>query len=65
MSTKPEPLPQPGDLVRLKSGGPLMTFVRLTEAKSGESPEAFCVWFPGDMAQTGTFPVSTLENSRH
>lgn len=55
--------PKPGDLVKLRSGGPLMTFVRLTDTQPAE---AYCVWFAGDMAQAGTFPLHALEStSRH
>ena len=56
----PSPTPQPGDLVRLLSGGPLMTFVRLTD-----NGEAYCVWFSTDgVAQAGTFPLSILTTGR-
>lgn len=58
-TTKP---PQPGDLVRLMSGGPLMTFVRLTDDKP---PEAYCVWFATDgTAQAGNFALHTLITGR-
>ena len=60
-STTTEP-PKPGDLVRLRSGGPLMTFVRLTDSKP---PEAYCVWFASDVAQAGTFPLNVLEHGTH
>lgn len=68
MSSEKNDVPQPGDLVRLNSGGPLMTFVRLQArpgAKPGEAEEAYCVWFSSDrMAQAGTFPLSGLTTSR-
>lgn len=63
-----EKLPQPGDLVRLRSGGPLMTFVRPQRpehAKPGEPEEAYCVWFSNDgVAQAGTFPLTALTTDR-
>lgn len=67
MSSLEKP-PQPGDLVRLRSGGPLMTFVRLQRsehAKPGDPEEAYCVWFSTDgVAQAGTFPLTTLTTGR-
>ena len=43
-----------GDVVQLKSGGPLMT-VRAIEENS-----VFCVWFDGKDTKSGRFPGATL-----
>lgn len=56
---------QTGDLVQLKSGGPLMTVTAITPAEAGHSEGeiAHCAWFvPGNHADTqrGTFPAVTL-----
>jgi uncharacterized protein YodC (DUF2158 family) len=68
MPTEDKNVPQPGDLVRLNSGGPLMTFVRVQVrdgAKPDEREEAYCVWVSADgVAQAGTFPLAALTSSR-
>lgn len=46
----------PGDIVRLKSGGPKMTVTRLVD--SGKV--AHTSWFAGSKHETGAFPVETL-----
>lgn len=48
------PKPEPGDVVKLKSGGPKMTVQSATKAK------ATCVWFDGHRNNTGDFPISCL-----
>ena len=47
---------QPGTIVQLKSGGPMMT------VKVQESPDAevWCLWFAGKKLETGSFRVQTL-----
>lgn len=47
-----------GDLVRLKSGGPVMTvqFIR-----DGYELVAECTWFVGDNTKTGSFSGDSLE----
>ena len=44
-----------GDVVQLKSGGPLMTVVAID--KSG----VVCTWFDKNNHKTTTFPETTLE----
>jgi uncharacterized protein YodC (DUF2158 family) len=47
-----------GDLVQLKSGGPIMT-VRNTDL---DGPEyVLCQWFNGKKLEEGTFPVISLQ----
>ena len=53
---KPTPI-APGDVVRLKSGGPAMTVIGLTE----ETPErARCVWLTDAGPGEGTLPLFVL-----
>lgn len=49
-----------GDLVRLKSGGPLMTVVYVDN--DGET-QIGCVWFRNGEECRGSYPPETLENS--
>jgi uncharacterized protein YodC (DUF2158 family) len=46
---------KPGDAVRLKSGGPLMT------VKSLQGNDVICVWFEGEMKKESEFLAATLE----
>lgn len=49
-----------GDVVQLKSGGPLMTVAKLRSA----GDEALCYYFhnaPGSMLQFDSFPIETLK----
>jgi uncharacterized protein YodC (DUF2158 family) len=46
---------KPGDVVQLKSGGPLMTVTAIDH--SG----VVCTWFDKNNHKTATFPASTLE----
>lgn len=45
-----------GDVVRLKSGGPLMTI-----QECEEEGRYFCVWFSGDEPKYGTFSGEQLK----
>lgn len=47
----------PGALVRLKSGGPLMTYV----ADDSMFAEAICCWFNGSEKKTDRFPYPALK----
>jgi len=58
--------PKPGDLVRLKSGGPTMTFERYAVASSymGEynlKDQARCGWFNNGTYCGQVFPIAALE----
>jgi uncharacterized protein YodC (DUF2158 family) len=46
---------KPGDVVQLKSGGPLMTVLAVEKAG------VVCTWFDKNNHKTATFPESTLE----
>lgn len=46
---------QNGDVVRLKSGGPLMTVMLCADDL------AYCVWFDSERSNTGMFRMSALE----
>ena len=51
---------EPGDVVRLKSGGPNMTIDSI-ETFDGR-PQATCVWFDDkNERQTGVFDLVTLD----
>jgi uncharacterized protein YodC (DUF2158 family) len=45
---------KPGDEVRLKSGGPIMTVSAI------EEDEAICLWFEGQKQKVNRFPIVTL-----
>ena len=46
-----------GDLVVLKSGGPVMT---VTDTSPG-GEHVWCQWFPGKKLEKGHFPIIALE----
>jgi uncharacterized protein YodC (DUF2158 family) len=48
---------KPGDLVRLKSGGPLMTL----HQASHDGSTVYCQWFVSGKLQMGQFPPSSLK----
>jgi uncharacterized protein YodC (DUF2158 family) len=50
---------KPGDVVQLKSGGPLMTVQGDGYGNSGDL--VLCMWFDGAKQVTGTFHPSMLE----
>ena len=52
---------KPGDVVRLKSGGPAMTVTAIGE--DGGETKAFCVWFEGTEQHQGTFVLAAIEPS--
>ena len=45
-----------GDVVQLKSGGPIMTVSHLHDAGALE-----CMWFDGNQRRTATFKPDTLD----
>jgi uncharacterized protein YodC (DUF2158 family) len=47
-----------GDVVQLKSGGPLMTITSVENTAHG--PRAWTVWFHDGKEQTGAYPLATL-----
>lgn len=53
-----------GDLVRLKSGGPLMTVEKVGKPASTEEEAVWCAWFEREanrqVAKRDTFPPATL-----
>lgn len=58
---------EPGDLVRLRSGGPLMTVESVGERSYGLGLAVWCVWFEAtgnkQVAKRETFPPIVLEKS--
>jgi len=54
----------PGDVVKLKSGGPLMTVSSMGTSDKGVQV-ANCCWFSEQSAKEsyGTFPVHTLQRN--
>lgn len=55
---------KPGDVVRLKSGGPRMTVEKVGKTQFGDDG-VWCVWFETSgskqIAKRETFPLVTLE----
>lgn len=58
----------PGDLVRLKSGGPLMTVEQVGKLSHTEEDAVWCVWFEKvgskQTVQRDTFAPALLEKSQ-
>jgi uncharacterized protein YodC (DUF2158 family) len=58
---------KPGDLVRLKSGGPLMTVEQLGKKAYTEEDAVWCVWSEKvgnkQVVQRETFPPVVLEKA--
>jgi len=52
-----------GDVVQLKSGGPLMTVTEVGIDTSG-TPEVWCTWFAGTEQKHGHFPAETVKAIR-
>jgi uncharacterized protein YodC (DUF2158 family) len=57
-----------GDLVKLKSGGPVMTVERVGKASMTEEEAVWCVWFETvrnqRVGQRETFPPIVLEKAQ-
>jgi len=58
---------QPGDLVRLKSGGPTMTVEQVGALAMTDQEAVWCTWFEKvgnrQVVQRDTFPPITLEKA--
>lgn len=52
-----------GDTVRLRSGGPLMTFERPLKIDDIGSARCSCVWFDGQELRYAEFALETLETA--
>jgi uncharacterized protein YodC (DUF2158 family) len=50
---------KPGDVVRLKSGGPKMTVDQIDASSSRKT--VWCDWFEGSKKFSDTFPPTSLE----
>lgn len=50
---------KPGDLVQLKSGGPVMTY----EGEGAMLGSALCVWFAGRVMQRERFDYAALKKA--
>ena len=50
---------KPGDLVQLKSGGPVMTY----EGEAAFGGEALCVWFDGKKMERQGFTYAALKRA--
>lgn len=55
-----------GAIVKLKSGGPLMTVTSINQDQmsADESPRAVCQWFVKNAALTQTFALSALSRQQ-
>ena len=49
-----------GDLVRIKSGGPMMVVAEVGENQDGK-PIVTCTWVDEDKQEVGTFPADTVK----
>jgi len=49
---------QPGTVVKIKSGGPLMTI------EKAERDRAWCHWYASDKPQVAVLPMAILEEYR-
>lgn len=52
---------QPGDLVQLKSGGPVMT-VTNDDPLNKRNGSVQCKWFSGNKLERGSFPIAALQS---
>jgi uncharacterized protein YodC (DUF2158 family) len=49
-----------GDVVQLRSGGPLMTVTNAGNDTRG-IPTVWCAWFQGTKQEAGAFPAGAVE----
>lgn len=52
---------KPGDIVRLKSGGPRMTVESVSTSQPTGTRVAQCLWFEGDTRHQNEFALQALE----
>lgn len=52
---------QPGDVVILKSGGPIMTVTDVSRAYQSASVFAWCTWFDEAKNHENRFPLAALK----
>lgn len=50
-----------GDVVQLKSGGPVMTVTQVGNAAMTGKPTVWTQWFDGPKQMSGTFPPEALK----
>lgn len=50
-----------GDVVQLKSGGPIMTVVEITSANGRDTVQ--CRWFAGPEEKSSSFSAETLKSA--
>lgn len=50
-----------GDVVQLKSGGPLMTIESVKNNDTSGRPTVYCTWFEKDEQKRGHFPLVGVE----
>ena len=56
---------KPGDIVKLKSGGPDMTIQEEQQISSGgKTGKYWCQWFAGKKLERGNFPADSIELSK-
>jgi len=54
---------KPGDVVQLKSGGPILTVNNVEPTKDPNNPNVFCGWFAGKKLERGTFAAVMLKHA--
>jgi uncharacterized protein YodC (DUF2158 family) len=54
---------KPGDVVQLKSGGPLMTVNSVEAEYGGTTVKAWCTWFDGKKECNGAYPLHSLNKA--
>ena len=56
---------KPGDVVKLKSGGPKMTIKKIGPNNlENAKDDASCVWFEGNQLKDSRFPLETLVSAQ-
>lgn len=52
-----------GEVVQLKSGGPIMTITKMGVAPVSQQTTVWCVWFDGTKEMEGEFPPEALKRT--